>query len=114
MKTIHIEIDGREIASFLHKPRESVMPVNVTKVSIGWTTIVGWLATAGTILPVLIQAIEEGSTAAVVAGPNKYLALFAIVIGGITQIGRMVQAAIKAHKAVPAAVESNAGTTTHA
>jgi hypothetical protein len=59
-------------------------------VSIGPTTIVGWLGALVGILPIIIKSIESGTVA--FNGPEKYLAIGGIVLGCITQIARYVQA----------------------
>jgi hypothetical protein len=61
------------------------------KVSIGITSIIGWLASGGGMLPIVIKTLEEGQHVSV-AGPEKYFAIFGIVSGGITQLGRYLQA----------------------
>jgi hypothetical protein len=60
------------------------------KVSIGSTTIVGWLSALLALFPTIIKAVETGSVA--LAGPEKYLAIGGIIVGAITQIGRYLQA----------------------
>jgi hypothetical protein len=60
------------------------------KVSIGSTTIVGWVSAILALVPTIVKAVETGSTA--LNGPEKYLAVTGIVIGAITQIGRYLQA----------------------
>lgn len=66
-----------------------------TEVSVGITTVIGYLTTALAALPIIIKTIEEGAVA--FQGPEKYLAILSIVVGGITTLGRMIQAAAKQH-----------------
>lgn len=66
-----------------------------TEVSVGVTTVIGYLTTLLAALPVVIKTIEEGAVA--FHGPEKYLAILSIVVGGITTLGRMIQAAAKQH-----------------
>ena len=61
-----------------------------TSVSIGVTSIGGWLAAILGLLPVIVKSIEEGSIA--IGGPEKWLAIAGIIFGAITQIGRYMQA----------------------
>lgn len=67
------------------------VPVKTTKpkVAVGPTSIVGWLTAGLGVLPMVIKAIEEGSVA--VQGPEKYLAVFGIAAGLITQVFRYIQ-----------------------
>lgn len=60
------------------------------KVSIGATTIVGWATALMALLPTVIKAVEEGQVA--FNGPEKYLAVFGIASGVITQVARYLQA----------------------
>jgi hypothetical protein len=70
-----------------------------TSVSIGATTVVGWVTAALALLPSVIESIKVDEVA--LNGPNKWLAIAGIVIGAVTQIGRYAQAhaLIKAGKA---------------
>jgi len=72
-----------------------------TNVPIGITTQLGWGTAVLALVPLIVKAIEEGSASFAVGGPEKWLAIFGIVIGAITQIGRYVQAAIKAKAGQP-------------
>lgn len=65
-------------------------------VSIGPTTIVGWMTALLALLPAIIKSVEEGQVA--FNGPEKYLAILGIASGLITQIGRYLQA----HKMITA------------
>lgn len=69
---------------------------NNNKVSIGSTTIVGWLTAVLALLPTIIKSVEEGQVA--FNGPEKYLAILGIAAGLITQVARYFQA----HKMIPA------------
>lgn len=60
------------------------------KVSIGSTTIVGWATALLALLPTIIKSIEEGQVA--FNGPEKYLAIFGIASGLLTQVARYLQA----------------------
>lgn len=62
----------------------------MTKVSIGPTTLVGWLGAVLALLPVIVKSIEEGAVA--FGGPEKWLAIAGIVLAAVTQIGRYLQA----------------------
>ncbi len=71
-------------------------------------------------LPIVIKTLEEGQTVSV-AGPEKYFAIFGIVAGGITQLGRYLQAHALAKGSVetppvlaPAAPSAAAGEPTSA
>jgi hypothetical protein len=64
----------------------------MAKVNIGITTIVGWLTALAAAIPLVVKAIEEGSTAAAINGPEKWLAILSVVSLAITQIGRYFQA----------------------
>jgi hypothetical protein len=70
-----------------------------TSVSVGATSIIGWLYSILGMLPTIIKSVEEGSVAWTQA--DKWLAISAIAVGAITQIGRYAQAhgLIKAGKA---------------
>ena len=72
-----------------------------TAVPIGITTKVGWGTALLALIPLIVKSIEEGTAASVVGGPEKWLAIFGIVIGAITQIFRYVQAAIQAKAGQP-------------
>jgi hypothetical protein len=65
-------------------------------VSIGPTTIVGWMTALLALLPAIIKSVEEGQVS--FNGPEKYLAILGIASGLITQIGRYLQA----HKMITA------------
>lgn len=69
---------------------------NNNNVSIGPTTIVGWLTAVLALLPTIIKSVEEGQVA--FNGPEKYLAILGIATGLVTQIARYFQA----HKKIPA------------
>lgn len=67
------------------------VPVKTTKakVAVGPTSIVGWATAALGVLPMVVKAVEEGSVA--VQGPERYLAVFGIATGLVTQVFRYVQ-----------------------
>jgi hypothetical protein len=60
------------------------------KVTIGATSIVGWLMAAAALIPIAAKTIQSGS-GVTVHGPEKWLAIAGIAIGGVTQIGRYLQ-----------------------
>jgi hypothetical protein len=69
-----------------------------TSVSIGITSILGWLVGLGGALPLIVKLFEEGVAAYHVGGTEKWAAIFGLVIAAITQIGRYLQAhALVAH-----------------
>jgi hypothetical protein len=63
-----------------------------TKVSIGITTIIGYLVFAAGVIPILISLLETGSSDLSISGPEKWSALIALVSLAVTQIGRYLQA----------------------
>jgi hypothetical protein len=71
------------------------------KVSVGVTSVIGWLTAFLALLPAIIKAIE-GSGAAF-TGPGKYLAVFGIASGLVTNVARYLQA----HKLLSVAPEEN-------
>jgi hypothetical protein len=62
------------------------------KVSVGITTIIGWLTAIGGAIPIVVKLLEEGQKGLTLAGPEKWAAILAVVSLGITQIGRYLQA----------------------
>jgi hypothetical protein len=60
-----------------------------TTVSIGATTIFGWITAVVGILPLVFKSVEEGQIA--FHGPEKWLAIAGVVSLAITQIGRYLQ-----------------------
>lgn len=60
------------------------------KVSVGITSIVGWLTALLGLLPTIIKSVESGQTA--LAGPEKYLAIAGIAAGLVTNVARYFQA----------------------
>jgi hypothetical protein len=62
------------------------------KVSVGITTIIGWLTAIGGAIPIVVKLLEEGQKGLTLAGPEKWAAILAVVSLGITQIGRYAQA----------------------
>lgn len=63
-----------------------------TKVSIGITTVIGWLVTLGGALPILVKLLEEGQAGLKLAGPEKWAAIISLVSLAVTQLGRYFQA----------------------
>lgn len=70
-----------------------------TQVSIGITTVIGWLTSLLGALPIIIKLLEEGASSLQVGGPEKWAAIIAVVSLAVTNLGRYFQAAAKAHKA---------------
>jgi hypothetical protein len=60
------------------------------KVSVGITSVIGWLTALLALLPTIISSIESGAVA--FNGPEKYLAIFGIASGLITNVARYLQA----------------------
>lgn len=60
------------------------------KVSIGITSIVGVLTALAALAPIVGKAVQEGANITA-HGPEKYLALAGIIVGGITLAGRYLQ-----------------------
>jgi hypothetical protein len=79
-----------------------------TKVSIGPTSIAGWATAVAAMIPVIVKAIEEGKASFVVGGPEKWLAIFGIVIAAVTQIGRNAQSVAQVRAAPLAAAAAPA------
>lgn len=70
--------------------------MNVTKVSFGVTSIIGYLTAALAAIPIVIQALEEGLVAFRTSG---WLGVFVVVTTAVTTLVRGLQAAAKAHAA---------------
>lgn len=68
-------------------------PVSVS-VSVGITTIIGWLTAVGGAIPIVVKLLEEGQKGLTLAGPEKWGAILSVVALGITQLGRYIQAAV--------------------
>lgn len=72
------------------------------KVSIGLTTIIGWAVTLAGVVPIVSKVLQDGSAIAV-HGPERWLLLISVGIGGLVSIGRFLQSAagvsaiVKAH-----------------
>lgn len=60
------------------------------KVSVGITSVIGWLTALLGLLPTIIKAVESGQVA--LDGPEKYLAIAGIAAGLVTNISRYFQA----------------------
>lgn len=60
------------------------------KVSIGIGSIVGALTALAALAPIAAKAVQEGSNITT-HGPEKYLALAGIIVGGVTLAGRYLQ-----------------------
>lgn len=66
--------------------------MNITKVSIGWTSIIGYLLTVAAAIPIVVETINNGLIAFKTGG---IYALAVIVLGGITTLIRGLQAKAK-------------------
>lgn len=62
------------------------------KVSVGITSVIGWLTALGGAIPILVKLLEEGAKGLTLAGPEKWAAIIAVVSLGVTQLGRYLQA----------------------
>ena len=62
-----------------------------TKVSVGITTVVGWLTALGGVIPILVKLLEQGSSALTIGGTEKWAAIIGLVSLAVTQIGRYLQ-----------------------
>ncbi|HXJ92642.1 MAG TPA: hypothetical protein VMT20_07140 [Terriglobia bacterium] len=74
------------------------------KVSVGVTSVIGWLTALLGCLPIIIKSVEEGAVA--FNGPEKYLAILGIAAGLVTQIGRYFQAHAQIRSAAPKAAST--------
>ena len=63
-----------------------------TNVSVGITTIIGYLVTFGGAIPIIVKLLEEGAKGLTLAGPEKWAAIVSVVSLAITQLGRYLQA----------------------
>jgi len=70
------------------------------KVSIGISSIIGYLTALGGVIPLIVKLLEEGVSAYHIGGTEKWAAIVAVVSLAVTQIGRYLQAVhlIKAGK----------------
>jgi hypothetical protein len=62
------------------------------KVSIGITSVIGWLTAIGGVIPIVVKLLEEGQAGLKLEGPEKWAAIIAVVSLAITQLGRYLQA----------------------
>lgn len=75
-----------------------------TNVSIGITSVIGWLTAVAGVIPIIVKLLEEGQAGLKLEGPEKWAAIFAVVSLAITQLGRYLQAhALILAPAAPAA-----------
>lgn len=65
-----------------------------TKVDVGISSVLGWLTFVAGEIPLAVKLLESGQQA--LASPEKYAAIAGVIAGGITQIGRYLQAHAKA------------------
>lgn len=72
------------------------------KVTVGVSSIVGYLTAFAGAIPILVRLVEEGAKGLTLAGPEKWAAIISIVSLAVTQIGRYLQA-IHLIKATPPA-----------
>lgn len=63
-----------------------------TSVSVGITTVIGWLVFVAGAIPIIVKLLEEGLAANSLHGPEKAAALVSLVSLAITQLGRYAQA----------------------
>lgn len=70
------------------------------KVTIGISSIIGWLTALAGAIPILVKLLEEGSKGLTLAGPEKWAAIISVVSLAVTQLGRYLQSVhlIKAGK----------------
>lgn len=60
------------------------------KVKVGITSLVGWALAAAGLIPIVAKVIQSGANITV-SGPERWFAIGAIAIGGVTQVGRYLQ-----------------------
>lgn len=61
------------------------------KINIGIATVMGIVSAVPGALDIVVKVVQEGENIKV-TGPDKYLAIFSLVGGGITMLGRYAQA----------------------
>lgn len=84
-------------------------PVRIA-VSIGSSSIIGWLTAIAGAIPIIVKLLEEGQKGLTLAGPERWAAILSVVSLGITQLGRYIQAAVVAQHAANARYAAPAGT----
>jgi hypothetical protein len=62
------------------------------KVSIGMSTVIGYLVALGGALPIVVKLLEEGQAGLKLAGPEKWSAIISVISLAVTQLGRYAQA----------------------
>jgi hypothetical protein len=62
------------------------------QVSVGITTIIGYLVAFAGAVPMIVKLLEEGQKGLTLAGPEKWAAILSVVSLAVTQIGRYIQA----------------------
>ena len=77
-------------------PKEA--PVRVS-VSVGFSSVIGWLTAIGGAIPIIVKLLEEGEKGLTLAGPEKWAAILSIVALGITQLGRYIQSVVLTQRA---------------
>lgn len=68
---------------------------DITKVSFGATSIIGYLSALAAAIPIVIKAIEEGTVAFTKSG---WLGVYVVVTTAVTTLIRGLQASAKAHQ----------------
>jgi hypothetical protein len=69
--------------------------MDTTKVSVGITTVIGWLTAVAGAIPIIVKLLEEGQKGLTLAGPEKWGAIISVVALAVTQLGRYLQAIVK-------------------
>jgi hypothetical protein len=62
------------------------------KVTIGITSVIGWLTALAGAIPIIVKLLEEGEAGLKLEGPEKWAAIISVVALGVTQLGRYLQA----------------------
>ncbi len=83
-------------------PTKAPEPVKVS-VSVGLTSIIGWLTAIGGAIPIVVKLLEEGQKGLALSGPERWGAILGVIALAITQLGRYVQSAVVTHQAAKAA-----------
>lgn len=71
-------------------------------VSVGITTVIGWLTAIGGAIPIVVKLLEEGQKGLTLSGPEKWAAIIGVVALGVTQFGRYIQSVVVAQHAAQA------------
>jgi hypothetical protein len=62
------------------------------KVTIGITSVIGWLTALAGAIPIIVKLLEEGQAGLKLGGPEKWAAIISVVALAVTQLGRYLQA----------------------